>query len=65
MAQSTDDDVVQAIARDTNTPTETVSQMYSQTWAEYARDARIFDFMTILVSRRVRENLSSMSKHEH
>jgi hypothetical protein len=60
IAQPNAEDVVNAIASDTNTPTETVSKMYADTWAEYSDGARIMDYMPVLVARRVRENLRSM-----
>ena len=63
MAQPNTEDVVKAIAADTNTPTETVSKMFSDTWAEYSDGARIMDYMTVLVARRVRENLRSVPQH--
>jgi hypothetical protein len=40
MAQPNVEDVVKAIAADTNTPAETVSKMYADTWAEYSEGAR-------------------------
>jgi hypothetical protein len=57
MAQPNVEDVIKAIASDTNTPTETVSKLYADTWAEYSDGARIMDYMTVLVAKRVRENL--------
>ncbi|MGF6607796.1 DUF3562 domain-containing protein [Paraburkholderia sp. 40] len=61
MAQPNVEDVIKAIASDTNTPTETVSKLYEDTWAEYSHGARIMDYMTVLVAKRVRENL----RHRH
>lgn len=57
--------VVRTIASDTNTPTETVSKMYADTWAEYSDGARIIDYLTVLVSKRVRENLRSVRQDRH
>jgi hypothetical protein len=57
MAQPNVEDVIKAIASDTNTPTETVSKLYADTWAEYSDGARIMDYMTVLVAKRVREDL--------
>ena len=65
MAQPNVEDVVKAIASDTNTPAETVSKMYADTWAEYSDGARIMDYLTVLVAKRVRENLRSTLDHKH
>ena len=65
MAQPNVEDVVKAIASDTNTPPETVSKMYADTWAEYSDGARIMDYLTVLVAKRVRENLRSTLEHKH
>jgi len=65
MAQFNAEDVVNAIAADTNTPAETVSKMYAETWAEYSDGARILDYLTVLVARRVRENLRSAQQNMH
>ena len=65
MAQPNVEDVVKAIAADTNTPAETVSKMYAETWAEYSDGARILDYLTVLVTKRVRENLRGVSKDRH
>ncbi|WP_091800321.1 DUF3562 domain-containing protein [Burkholderia sp. WP9] len=59
-AQPKFEDAVKAIASATNTPMETVSRLYAQTRAEYSECARIMDYMTVLVARRVRENLRSI-----
>lgn len=56
---------VKAIASDTNTPAETVSKMYADTWAEYSDGARILDYLTLLVTKRVRENLRSVRQDRH
>jgi len=65
MAQPKTEDIVKAIAADTHTPTETVSKMYEETWAEYSEGARIMDYMTVLVAKRVRENLRGAAKDRH
>lgn len=65
MVQPNFEDAVKAIASDTNTPTETVSKMYAETWAEYCDGARILDYLTVLVARRVRENLRGISLGRH
>ncbi|WOD14168.1 DUF3562 domain-containing protein [Paraburkholderia kirstenboschensis] len=65
MTQPSVKDVVKAIATDTNTPAETVSKMYADTWAEYSDGARVLDYLTVLVARRVRENLRNVSQGRH
>jgi len=65
MAQLNFDDVVKAIASETNTPTETVSKLYAETWAEYSDGARILDYLTLLVAKRVRENLRGLPRDRH
>ncbi len=65
MTQPNFEDVVKAIASDTNTPTETVSKMYEETWAKYSDGARVLDYLTVLVARRVRENLRGASQDRH
>jgi hypothetical protein len=51
-----DADLVKAIATDTNTPVETVSRKYEETWRACSEDARIMDYLSVLVARRVRED---------
>ncbi|MGF7000567.1 DUF3562 domain-containing protein [Paraburkholderia sp. GAS32] len=65
MAHPNVEDVVKSIASDTNTSTETVSKMYADTWAEYSDGARILDYLTVLVSKRVRENLRGAPQDRH
>lgn len=56
------DDLVKSIAADTHTPPEIVERMYEQTWAEYSDGARILEYLTVLVAKRVRENLRGTSR---
>ncbi|KAE8759031.1 MULTISPECIES: DUF3562 domain-containing protein [Paraburkholderia] len=65
MAPPNFEHVVKTIASDTNTSTETVSKMYADTWAEYSDGARILDYLTVLVTKRVRENLRGVSRDLH
>jgi len=51
------EEVVKAIAAETNTPPETVSKLYSDTLAQYQSDGRILDYMPLLAAKRVRETL--------
>ncbi|WP_206998637.1 DUF3562 domain-containing protein [Trinickia mobilis] len=60
-----DNDIVKVIATDTNTPVETVSRMYEETWAEYSEGARIMDYLSVLVARRVRDNLLRWQQDTH
>ena len=50
-------EVVKAIAAETNTPAETVSKMYADTVANYRADGRIFDYIALLAAKKVRETL--------
>ena len=52
-----DSEIVKMIAADTDTPAETVSRMFAETWAEYSEGAKIMDYLSVLVARRVRDNL--------
>ncbi|MGA7779985.1 MAG: DUF3562 domain-containing protein [Paraburkholderia sp.] len=58
------DEVVQAIAAETDTPTETVSQIYADTLADFRVEARVFDYLPLLVAKRVRSKLKH-SKRKH
>jgi hypothetical protein len=60
-----DKELVKSIAIDTNTPLETVSRMFEETWAEYSEGARITDYLSVLVSRKVRENLTRWQQEVH
>ncbi|EDZ99541.1 conserved hypothetical protein [Burkholderia sp. H160] len=59
------EDVIKQIATATNTPEETVSRMYAETWTEYSEGARITDYLTVLVARRVRDNLRRWQRESH
>ncbi|SDC57648.1 DUF3562 domain-containing protein [Paraburkholderia lycopersici] len=65
MKQPSVAEVVKAIAAETQMPMETVAKMYEETWAEYSEGARIKDYLTVLVTRRVRENLRNMRTSAH
>lgn len=60
-----DSEIVKEIAAKTNTPVETVSRMYEETWAEYSEGARIMDYLSVLVARRVRDNLLRWKQEMH
>jgi uncharacterized protein DUF3562 len=55
------DEVVKAIAAETNTAPETVSKLYSDTLDQYRADGRILDYMPLLAAKRVRETLRHAS----
>jgi hypothetical protein len=62
MAQPNVDDLVESIAKDTGVPPETVSQMVSQTWEAFSDGAHITDYLAVLVTKRVREDLRSQRR---
>lgn len=57
MRQLDVEDIVKEIAAETNAPVNLVSKMYVETWAAYSEGARVMDYLTVLVARRVREDL--------
>jgi hypothetical protein len=57
MAKLNFDDLIKSIADETDTPRETVSEIYAQTWNEFSDGARITDYLPLLVAKRVRERL--------
>ncbi|WP_206956405.1 DUF3562 domain-containing protein [Trinickia acidisoli] len=62
MPPSNVDDLVQSIASDTGASPETVSKMVSQTWEAFSDGARITDYLAVLVTKRVREELRSQRR---
>lgn len=60
-----DSELVESIASDTHTPVDIVSRMFAETWAEYSEGARITDYLSVLVSKRVRENLLRWQQDSH
>lgn len=62
MAQPNVEDLVQSIASDTGAPPETVSQMVTQTWQAFSDGAHITDFLAVLVTKRVREDLRNQHR---
>ena len=65
MSRGNIDHDVKIIASDTNTPPETVSKMYEDTWAKFSDGAHITDYIEILVAKRVRANLTPVLHHRH
>ncbi len=57
MSQPELEQIVHAIAAETNTPEETVARLYADLLHDYRADARILDYVPLLVARRVRETL--------
>ena len=60
-----DNEIIRSIAYDTDTPVDTVSIMFAETWAEYSDGAKIMDYLSVLVARRVRENISRSRQEMH
>lgn len=65
MNQEAAEEAVKMIATETQMPREVVAKRYEQTWAEFSDGARVMDDLTVLVSRRVREDLRNMRKKAH
>lgn len=57
MAPPNVDEIVRSLAEDTDSSPETVSELYTRTWNEFSQDARITDYLHVLVCKRVRESL--------
>ncbi len=62
MRQPNSAEVVKEIAADTRTPAEVVEKMYDEVWEAYSKDARITDYMQVLVAKRVREDLRNRTR---
>lgn len=62
MRQLDAEDIAKEIAAETNSPIDLVSKMYMETWAAYSEGARVMDYLTVLVARRVREDLRPVRK---
>jgi hypothetical protein len=56
------EDVITAIAADTQTSADIVAKMYAEIWAEYSDGATIMDYTPVLVARRVRDALRQAAK---
>jgi hypothetical protein len=56
------EEVVKEIAADTRTPEDVVEKMYDEIWQAYSKDARITDYMQLLVAKRVRDSLRSRER---
>jgi hypothetical protein len=65
MTQPNVDELVQSIATDTGAPRETVSEMVSQTWQTFSDGARVTDYLPVLVTKRVREELRGQRGQKH
>lgn len=62
MRQPKSDEVVKEIAADTSTPAEVVEKMYDEVWEAYSKDARVTEYMQVLVAKRVREDLRNRTR---
>lgn len=60
-----DNEIVRIIAAETDTPEETVLRMFEETWAEFSEGARVMDYLSVLVARRVRNNLQILKQELH
>lgn len=65
MRQPRAEEVVREIAAATRTPTEVVEKMYDEIWEAYSKDARITDYMQVLVAKRVRADLRDRTRGTH
>jgi hypothetical protein len=65
MHQPNAEEVVKEIATATHTPQEVVEKMYDEMWEAYSKDARITDYMPVLVAKRVREELRNRARGAH
>jgi hypothetical protein len=59
------DEIVKSIAKETDTPTEMVSQMYADILADYRSDARVFDYVPLFAAKKVRDRLRHGSNRGH
>ena len=57
------DDIVKEIAEAFRTPTDVVERMYAETWEAFSKDARVTDYILVLVAKRVRENLRNQGRN--
>ncbi|KXU84729.1 hypothetical protein CR51_41360 [Caballeronia megalochromosomata] len=53
------DELVESIAHDTHASPETVARIYSDFLAKFEQDAKIHDYIPLLVAKRVRAYLKS------
>ncbi|MGN6651608.1 DUF3562 domain-containing protein [Trinickia sp.] len=65
MTQPNVDELAQSIASDTGVPRETVSAMVSRTWQAFSDGAHVTDYLPVLVTKRVREDLRSQREQDH
>jgi hypothetical protein len=57
------DDIVNEIAAATGTPTDEVARMYAETLEAFSKNARIMDYVPLLVAKRVREDLLNRGRN--
>ncbi len=62
-AQINVEEIIEAIATETHTPREIVSDLYRKTLAEYREGARILDYLAVLAAKRVRDDLRVQRRH--
>lgn len=60
MAQHAPEDVIREIAERTQTSPEKVAQMYQDTLTKLGSGAKVFDYVPVLVARRVRDDIQRL-----
>jgi|HubBroStandDraft_6_1064221.scaffolds.fasta_scaffold34723_4 hypothetical protein len=56
------DKTLRALARDTNTPIEAISDLYEEEVAKLTSTSRVKRFISIIASRRVRQRLLQLHR---
>lgn len=59
------DQIVHAIAEETNTPEETVARIYADTVEGYRAQASIFDYVPLFAAKKVRATLRAHGSKHH
>lgn len=60
-----DSELIRSIASETDTPTEIVQKLYTDTLAEFAAGASIRDFVPLFAAKRVRATLKEAQQQLH
>jgi len=56
-------DEIRALADETHRPMDDVNKLYVETFERLSSDARIKDFLVLLTSKKVRDELRHSGKH--
>jgi hypothetical protein len=59
------DQIVHAIAEETNTPEETVARIYADAVNDYRAEARILDYVPLFAAKKVRATLREHARRHH